>query len=151
MREIASEAGVALGGAYYYFDSKNAIVLAFYDRARQEMQPQLEAALAASNDLKKRLAGMIQVKLEYFIPDRGLLTALAGRTDPADPLSPFSEQTREIREADIELFARAIDGGRTKRRPIWRRIFHGCYGSIRWGLFCSGSTTIRQDSVAPTR
>ena len=30
MREIAASAGVALGAAYYYFDSKNAIVLAFY-------------------------------------------------------------------------------------------------------------------------
>ena len=29
MREIASEAGVALGAAYYYFDSKNARVMAF--------------------------------------------------------------------------------------------------------------------------
>ena len=30
MREIASEAGVALGATYYYFDSKNSIVMAFY-------------------------------------------------------------------------------------------------------------------------
>ena len=30
MRDIAAKAGVALGGAYYYFSSKDAIVLAFY-------------------------------------------------------------------------------------------------------------------------
>ena len=30
MREIAVAAGVATGAAYYYFDSKDAIVLAFY-------------------------------------------------------------------------------------------------------------------------
>jgi AcrR family transcriptional regulator len=31
MREIATSAGVATGAAYYYFDSKDAIVLAFYE------------------------------------------------------------------------------------------------------------------------
>lgn len=29
MREIAAEAGVALGSAYYYFESKDALVMAF--------------------------------------------------------------------------------------------------------------------------
>ena len=114
MREIAAEAGVAIGAAYYYFESKNAIVLAFYDRSRLEMAPLLEEALASSRDLRSRLAAVIEVKLRYFEPNRDILAALAGRTDPADPLSPFSEQTREIRDADIEVFARAIAESRTK-------------------------------------
>ncbi|HEY3837022.1 MAG TPA: TetR family transcriptional regulator [Bryobacteraceae bacterium] len=114
MRGIAAEAGVATGAAYYYFDSKNAIVLAFYDRSRQEMAPLLEEALESSKDLRRRLAGVIEVKLRYFLPYRDVLTALAGRTDPADPLSPFSEQTREIRDADVEVFARALADSRTK-------------------------------------
>jgi AcrR family transcriptional regulator len=114
MRGIAAEAGVATGAAYYYFDSKNAIVLAFYDRSRQEMMPLLEEVLASSRDLRRRLMGVIEVKLRYFHPYREILAALAGRTDPADPLSPFSEQTREIRDADIEVFACAIADGRTK-------------------------------------
>ena len=37
MREIAAAAGVAVGAAYYYFDSKDAIVTAFYERAQQQM------------------------------------------------------------------------------------------------------------------
>jgi len=39
MRDIAARAGMATGAAYYYFDSKDAIVLSFYDRARTEMGP----------------------------------------------------------------------------------------------------------------
>lgn len=117
MREIAAEAGVALGAAYYYFESKNAIVLAFYDRSRREMAPLLEDALASSRDLRKRLQAVIEVKLTYFTPNRDILAALAGRTDPADALSPFSAQTREIRDADIEVFARAVAGSRTRISP----------------------------------
>src|SRR5579862_7499432 len=104
MREIATEAGMATGAAYYYFESKNAIVLAFYDRSRQEMAPLLEEALASSRDLKGRVLAMIEVKLRYFLANRDILAALAGRTDPSDPLSPFSRQTEAIRDADIAIF-----------------------------------------------
>lgn len=113
MREIAGRAGVATGAAYYYFDSKNAIVLAFYDQARREMEPRLEKALEESRDLNQRLKKIIEVKLAYFAPSRKLLGALSGHTNPQFPLSPFSRQTREIREHDIEFFQRALEGSRT--------------------------------------
>src|ERR1700739_825424 len=68
MREIAAEAGVALGAAYYYFESKEAIVMAFYERSQGEMQPELEAALAKSRTLETRLRSVIQEKFTYFAP-----------------------------------------------------------------------------------
>ncbi len=110
MREIATEAGVATGAAYYYFDSKDAIVLAFYDQAQKELQPLLDKAMAASKDLKDRLRLLLEVKLRYFEPNRRLLGALAAHADPEHPLSPFSPQTREVRERDIEYFQRALAG-----------------------------------------
>jgi AcrR family transcriptional regulator len=114
MREIATAAGVATGAAYYYFDSKDAIVLAFYDQAQKDMAPRLEEVLAGSRDLADRLRGILQVKLEYFEPSRRFLHALAAHTDPRHPLSPFSVQTREIRENDMQFFARALDGSRVR-------------------------------------
>jgi AcrR family transcriptional regulator len=113
MRDIAARAEMATGAAYYYFDSKDAIVLAFYDRARSEMEPRLEQALEKSRDLKERLRGLIEVKLDYFAPSRKLLGALSGHTNPDSPLSPFSERTREIREHDIAFFERALLESRT--------------------------------------
>src|SRR5215831_19747335 len=69
MREIAAAAEVATGAAYYYFDSKDAIVLAFYGQAQDEMEPMLEEALAGSSDLKTRVGGLLDVKLRYFEPN----------------------------------------------------------------------------------
>ena len=112
MREIAEAAGVATGAAYYYFDSKDAIVLAFYDQAQKDMQPRLEEVLAGARDLTARLRGIIQVKLDYFEPSRGFLNALSVHTDPHHPLSPFSARTRAIRENDMQAFARALEGSR---------------------------------------
>ena len=113
MRDIAGQAEVATGAAYYYFDSKDAIVLAFYDRARRDMAPLLDMALSESRDLRERLRRIIKVKLEYFGPSRKLLGALTGHTNPEHPLSPFSERTREIREEDIRFFERALAESRT--------------------------------------
>src|SRR5438552_13025273 len=65
MRGIAARAGVATGAAYYYYPSKDAIVLAFYEQACDEMQPRIEAALQGVRGLESRLRALIGVKLEY--------------------------------------------------------------------------------------
>jgi AcrR family transcriptional regulator len=114
MREIAKEAAVALGAAYYYFDSKEALVMAFYERASDEMRPRIEAALAEADGLEKRLRAILDIKFEYFAPNRLFLSALFRHAaDPQNPLSPFSEDTRHIRERDLEHFASAFKGSRS--------------------------------------
>jgi AcrR family transcriptional regulator len=108
MREVATRAGMAVGAAYYYFDSKEAIVLAFYERSTRELVPAIEARLSQCRTLEDRLRAVIAEKFEYFGPHRLLLGALAVHTDPMDPLSPFSQQSENIRSADIALFERAV-------------------------------------------
>ena len=117
MREIATAAGVATGAAYYYFDSKDAIVLAFYEHAARELEPLLEEALHASKTLEGRMRAILEVKLNYFAPNRALMGALAAHTDPEHPLSPFSEQTRDIRDRDVAFFRRAIEASGIKISP----------------------------------
>ncbi len=107
MREIAAAAGVAVGAAYYYFDSKDAIVMAFYERSQGEMHAGIEAALDEAKTLDARLRVIIGTKFEYFAPNRQLLAALTAHTDPDHPLSPFSAETAAIREQDVASFERA--------------------------------------------
>ena len=112
MREIAAKAGVATGAAYYYYASKDAIVMAFYERSWQEMQPVIEAAVLEARGLEAKLRAIIRVKLDHFSPNRAVLRALLrSGADPSHPLSPFSANTAEIREADIAWFRRILDDG----------------------------------------
>jgi AcrR family transcriptional regulator len=109
MRDIAQKAGVATGAAYYYYPSKDAIVTDFYQRSCAEMQPEIEAALEHVGGLEARLYALIRVKLDYFVPNRAVLRALLRNgADPKHPLSPFSPQTKEIRDIDVAWFRRIL-------------------------------------------
>jgi AcrR family transcriptional regulator len=111
MRDIATEAGVATGAAYYYYRTKEDLVMAFYLRTDDEARPDYAKVLASTRELKKRIRGIIDAKFAQFAAHRVLLTALlrAG-IDPRDRLSPFGEETRIVREDNIAWYARAIEG-----------------------------------------
>jgi AcrR family transcriptional regulator len=114
MREVAAKAGVAVGAAYYYFDSKDAIVMAFYEQSQREMSPAIDEKLNPCCTIEDRLRAIIAYKFDYFAPNRSLLGALSAHTDPRHPLSPFSQQTASIRSADLALFIRAVEESKVK-------------------------------------
>jgi AcrR family transcriptional regulator len=75
------------------------------------MHEPIEAALSRKTDLKSRLRAVIDVKFEYFRPNRKFLGALLRHAaDPGHPLSPFSQETRDIRELDMQHFSVALEG-----------------------------------------
>lgn len=109
MREVAQRAGVATGAAYYYFDSKEALVLAFYEQSAEELGPLAKKASESAKGLAAKLREVILVKLHYFAGNRDVLRAMLRiGADPKHPLSPFSKQTKLVRDADVELFADLI-------------------------------------------
>lgn len=111
MRDVAAEAGVATGAAYYYYRSKEDLVMAFYLRTDEEAGEMFAKIIAASKDLKKRIGGMIDARFAQFDEHRSLLAALlkAG-VDPRAPLSPFGAETKQVREESIAWYRRALEG-----------------------------------------
>lgn len=118
MRDIARQAGVALGAAYYYFASKDAIVLMFYEEMQERgHQPTLDA-IAAHRKLRDRIRVVLEKRFELLAPNLKFLGALFKHSpDVDDSLSPFSAETRAIREKAIELFKVAIEGSEVKAPP----------------------------------
>jgi hypothetical protein len=56
------------------------------------------------------LRAVIDVKFDYFRPNRRFLGALLRHAaDPGHPLSPFSQETGDIRERDMQHFAVALE------------------------------------------
>ncbi|MCI0352186.1 MAG: TetR/AcrR family transcriptional regulator, partial [Acidobacteriales bacterium] len=110
MRDIAAKAEMALGAAYYYFPSKEAIVQAYYQSVQEEHNRRVREALAKRNlDLKARLRVVSHTKLDIIADDRKLLgTIFRYAGEPEHPLSCLGPSTRDMRAASIATFAEAI-------------------------------------------
>ena len=111
MRDIAATADVALGAAYYYFTSKEAIVLDFYREVQQSNDEAILDAMQGHRKLKDRLRCVLEKRLESLGPNRKFCDALFRHApDSKDPLSPFSDETRAIRERAMEHLKIALEG-----------------------------------------
>src|SRR6185503_1915141 len=103
------------GAAYYYFQSKEAMVMAFYVRTADEARQLWPDVIGRSRDLRKRLRSIIDLKFEQFEKHRRLLVALVRiGIDPAHPLSPFGKETEPMRRESIESFRAAIEGSSSR-------------------------------------
>src|SRR5215471_15606759 len=134
MREIAKAAGVALGAAYYYFPSKEAIVLAYYDSVQAEHRERVEAQMMeGSHNLVQRLQIVFHTKLDMLRGDRKLLGTLFRYTgEPLHPLSALGAGTRKNREDSIAVFALAL--GDERLPDDVRTVFPAALWALHMGI-----------------
>jgi AcrR family transcriptional regulator len=114
MRDIAAQANVALGAAYYYFPAKEAIIQAYYEIVQAEHTRRVEEALADHKlGLKERLKIAVQSKLDIVQDDRKLLGVVFRYSgEPNHTLSCLGPATASLRRESIEVFSRAVGGER---------------------------------------
>jgi AcrR family transcriptional regulator len=109
MRGIASEAGVALGLAYHYFPSKEALVMAYYERVQREHHIVAHEQLGHTHSLRDRLAMPFETKLDILKDDRNCWERCSvTRETPDHPLSFLGKATVPLRADCMSLFAEAL-------------------------------------------
>ncbi len=110
MRRIAEEAGLSLGAAYHHFDSKQAIVAAFYEQQLDAHEEAARSGLAQAEGLRDRLGIVVHTALDVRGLDRKLLRELAPLViGPDESLSAFSAATAELRRRSIRLYRDALE------------------------------------------
>lgn len=119
MRDVAREAGVAIGASYYYFDSKASMILAFYQKTQEESTIAAKAICTAHTDPETRLRAIFLQKLEQMSPHRETAKVLVRFSlDVTSPLSPFSPETAEIRSQSIQIIEQALNGAPFKSAEV---------------------------------
>jgi len=115
MRAIAAEAGVSVGNAYYYFDSKEHLIQAFYDRAQEEHRAAARPVLDTEHEFGARIAGVMGAWLDTMEPYRPFAgTFFKNAADPSSPLSPFSSESAPARATAIDLWREVLEGSDAK-------------------------------------
>lgn len=115
MRDIAKAAELTPGAAYYHFRGKNEFVLAFYQQTLEASLKKLPELLKKETKLKDRLVSIAEEKFFQMKEFESLVSALVqNASGPKNPLSPFSRENSELREAALEQFEKVIDGSDCK-------------------------------------
>jgi AcrR family transcriptional regulator len=115
MRAVAKRAGVSLGSAYYYFDSKEHLVQGFYDRMQDLHSVEASRRLAGATSLAERWRHCEEAFIDVAVPYRqfaGQFFAVAA--SPDSPLSPFSEQSAPARVASTQIMRDVLAGADVK-------------------------------------
>jgi AcrR family transcriptional regulator len=121
MRAIAKKAGVSLGNAYHYFDTKEHLIQAFYHRTHEEHLAASVPALTKYSDMKNRLLAVLRLKISTLEPYHefaGVLFKTAA--DPRSPLNPFANESEQVRRDSIKLFEDMVADTRARIPPDLR-------------------------------
>lgn len=110
MRDIAKDAKMALGAAYYYFPSKEALVVAYYEHVQAEHTRRYREAVASGKPgLKQRLGAALHTKIDIIEGDRKFLAAPFRYTGTPDhPLSFLGPATAYLRKEAIDVFREVV-------------------------------------------
>lgn len=111
MRAIAQEAGVSVGNAYYYFESKEFLIQGFYDQMTYAHALDAGARMAGEREFDVRLRIALESWLDCAADYHGF-AAQFFRTaaDPDSSLSPFSQESHPARDTAVSLFRDVLDG-----------------------------------------
>lgn len=135
MRAVASAAGVSVGNAYYYFESKEHLIQAYYEEIGRTHRAVALPRLEGSRPLAARLRIAMATHLEVIEPYR----AFAGSffkvaADPRSPLSPFSPQSAPARDEAIEFFATVVNGSSARMPAALRAELPGLLWLLHMGV-----------------
>lgn len=111
MRAIATEAGVSVGNAYYYFASKEYLIQGFYDRMTHEHAADAHAKMAGVTDFSKRLEIALTSWVDCAAPYHEFASQFfRTAADPDSPLSPFSNESHPARATAVAIFDEVLNG-----------------------------------------
>ncbi len=113
MRKIAQLANLSLGATYYYFRTKQHIIFHYYEQSHEDQLQASHEVLLRETSLETRIAGVIKAHIDVAQPFHELSKELFKiASDPEHALSPFSKESKPLRDKNIASFEEVIDGAR---------------------------------------
>lgn len=118
MRAIATEAGVSVGNAYYYFGSKEELIQLYYEHSQDDHTEACQSVLVGEREFRMRLLGVLRARIDTLQPYK----EFAGKffkyaAEPSSPLSPFSTESGPVRDAAIAVYREVVEGSTLKTDP----------------------------------
>ncbi len=144
MKELAERAGCAVGLAYRYFPSREALVVALYGELARRVYGC--AGSLEAGTVGERFAALVKKKLAALDRRPKVFRALAhAALAPDSPAGVFADDTRAVREAGVAAFTVVVSGATNAPADA------AAFGRVLYGLhllFVLGWTQLRHGSEA---
>ncbi len=119
MRKVSKEARLGLGALYYYFPSKEAIVIAFYEQLNQEVAEEYRRRRTEGVELQESLKLLLSIKLKTLEPYHDLARVLLREAvDPESAISPLARESGGAFNTSLSLFEE-IAGDQKAAKILW--------------------------------
>lgn len=110
MRDIAKQAGVSVGNAYYYFQSKEEMILEVFVRSQRDAEIRNRETCRRTRNFKARFLDLQFHRLDLLSEHRKLFVVLTqAGIHPDHPLSPFSSEMASLRDDATALIGEAVE------------------------------------------
>ena len=110
MRDLAKEGELGLGALYYYFKSKEELVLVFYERINDQAREKFLPKLEEFPNLSEAVRAFLNLKLELLKPHRDLLRVIIKEAvDPKSPLCPLNPESAQPLNTSVGIFESMVE------------------------------------------
>jgi AcrR family transcriptional regulator len=139
MRDIAAEAGIALGTTYNYFPTKEHIALFFFERSMEAVMARYLAEEGADMALEERIFLLLAIELEQIAPYEDFLNLIVVQSaTPRSRLSPLSDDSERLKQRYLGfvrgILADARDRGDLPEMPGYDDILLSAYWVFHLGI-----------------
>lgn len=139
MRDIAGAAGILAGSLYYYFESKDQLLVEGLTRYYEDAVRDLTAAAARDTEPVETLTGMLRVAVGYLVDRRDETTILHNDFDYLSRLPAFGfvlDGARDVERIWCGAFERGISLGALKPHMepelAYRAVIGAVFSTSRW-------------------
>jgi flavin-dependent dehydrogenase len=110
MRELAKRLGMGVSSLYFYFQSKEEIVLYLYRMLNERAIAQFRATDKGDADLGANIVRFLELKLAILEPYRSCCIGIFKEAvDPQSALNPFSSGSSDVLDRSVGLFKEFVE------------------------------------------
>ncbi|MEZ4423862.1 MAG: TetR/AcrR family transcriptional regulator [Gemmatimonadota bacterium] len=131
MRDVSAATGVSLSGLYYYFRSKEELLLLIQTHAFETLLARLEEDLEAPLPPRDRLARVVSNHVRFFVDNMAQMKVLSHEADALPAAS--SAPVRALKRRYVALVGECLQALAPERGPEAIRLAtFALFGQLNW-------------------
>ena len=131
VRDVSAATGVSLSGLYYYFRSKEELLLLIQTHVFETLLARLEERLASPLSPLERLRHLVHNHVQFFVENMAEMKVLSHESDALSP--ELSAPVRTLKRRYVDIVQESLAAVAPESTPEQRRLgAFTLFGQLNW-------------------